>query len=94
MLRFCSLSVALQSMRTHHVKNIVFSSSVAVYGNKAKNPLSEESLCFPENPYGETKFIGELVLKDYIQAGFVKAVYRRCHKQERYHTGPYRDEAA
>ena len=54
-----------QSMRTHGVKTIVFSSSATVYGDPATVPIRED---FPTgnttNPYGETKHMIERILKD------------------------------
>ncbi|CAB4330977.1 unannotated protein [freshwater metagenome] len=45
-------------MAKHDVKNLVFSSSAAVYGepNESSDSLiSESTMCSPINPYGETK---------------------------------------
>ena len=52
-------------MRTHGVKNIVFSSSATVYGDPAQIPITEN--CpkgQPTNPYGWTKSMLEQVLTD------------------------------
>ena len=51
------------------VKNIVFSSSAAVYGEPQTIPIPEEHGCIPTNPYGETKWIFEKVLQYFCQAG-------------------------
>ena len=52
-------------MRSHGVKNIVFSSSATVYGDPAFIPITEEC---PKgkitNPYGQTKGMLEQVLED------------------------------
>lgn len=50
------------------LRNIVFSSSCATYGIPAKLPIAERSPQAPINPYGRTKLIGELMLKDYASA--------------------------
>ena len=52
-------------MRTHGVKNIIFSSSATVYGDPAFIPITEEC---PKgkitNPYGQTKGMLEQILTD------------------------------
>lgn len=57
----------LQVMAAHNVKKIVYSSSCCVYGNPSKLPLTEDcdvGKC--ANPYGTTKYIGELMLRDLV----------------------------
>lgn len=52
-------------MRSHGVKNIIFSSSATVYGDPAFIPITEE--CpkgTPTNPYGWTKSMLEQILTD------------------------------
>ena len=49
----------LASMKDAGVKNLVYSSSAAVYGTPVRNPISEDAPLLPESPYGETKVIGE-----------------------------------
>jgi UDP-arabinose 4-epimerase len=50
------------------LRNIVFSSSCATYGIPAKLPIAERSPQAPINPYGRTKLIGEMMLKDFAAA--------------------------
>ncbi len=45
-------------------KRIVFSSSVAVYGDPAMVPIREEFPLAPANPYGRTKLMIEAILQD------------------------------
>lgn len=60
-----NLVVLLQAMTKHGVKHIVFSSSCTVYGDPKENPLTEESLVMPAlSPYGNTKQVGEEILRD------------------------------
>jgi len=57
------------SMRSHGVKNIIFSSSATVYGDPAFVPITEEcpkGVC--TNPYGWTKWMLEQVLTDIQKA--------------------------
>ncbi len=53
----------LESMKKHHVKNIVFSSTAAVYGYPKEIPITEDSDKTPVNPYGETKLTVEKMLR-------------------------------
>jgi UDP-glucose 4-epimerase len=52
------------AMREHNVNRIVFSSSATVYGKPDSLPIREESATRATNPYGETKLIGETILRD------------------------------
>ena len=56
----------LEVMREKSVKTIVFSSSATVYGTPEKLPLTEESPVGIgiTNPYGQTKYMIEQILKD------------------------------
>jgi UDP-glucose 4-epimerase len=52
------------AMQVHNVKNFVFSSSAAVYGQPDVPPgtlITEETPCAPINPYGATKLEGEVL---------------------------------
>jgi len=60
------------TMRLHNVKNIVFSSSCATYGNPIKVPIDEKHPQSPINPYGNTKLVIEMMLKDFANAYNVK----------------------
>lgn len=55
--------VVLESMQQHNIKNIVFSSSAATYGEPKEIPIDESAETTPENPYGETKLMMEKMLK-------------------------------
>jgi UDP-glucose 4-epimerase len=46
------------------VKNFVFSSSAAVYGNAGDDPIKEECACAPVSPYGRSKRMIEETLQD------------------------------
>ncbi len=51
-------------MNRHEIKNFVFSSSAAVYGQPETSPgdlITEDTPCSPINPYGATKLEGEVI---------------------------------
>lgn len=53
----------LESMIKHDVKNIVFSSTAATYGEPIDIPITEEHVTSPINAYGEAKLMMEKVMK-------------------------------
>ena len=53
----------LEAMSQANVKKIVYSSSCSVYGNSVEEKVNENSETNPQSPYGETKLVGELLLK-------------------------------
>jgi len=60
-----SLINILNLMIDFEVKNLVFSSSCSVYGQASSLPVTEETPLSPaESPYGNTKKIGEDIIKD------------------------------
>jgi UDP-glucose 4-epimerase len=67
----------LEAMSHADVKKIVYSSSAAVYGTPKEDKVSEESVTNPESPYGETKLVGEWLLKADQQARNVKWISLR-----------------
>ena len=54
----------LRAMEDEGVKNIVFSSSSSVYGNAASGLVTEDHPLNPTSPYGESKVIGEWLLRN------------------------------
>ena len=67
----------LKAMLNNNVKNIVFSSSSAVYGEPLYLPIDEKHPQKPINPYGKTKLIAENILEDYNKAYGLKSVRLR-----------------
>jgi UDP-glucose 4-epimerase len=55
----------LESMREARVQRLVFSSTAAVYGEPAQQPISENDATNPTNPYGATKLALENALTWY-----------------------------
>ena len=54
----------LRAMQDAHVDAMVFSSSAAVYGTPDVDLVTESTAKSPESPYGESKLIGEWLLRD------------------------------
>lgn len=46
------------------VKQFIFSSTAAVYGNPAASPVAEDAVLEPISPYGTSKLMTELMLRD------------------------------
>ena len=58
----------LQAMQDSGVEQIVFSSSAATFGTPDVDLVTEETPTNPESPYGESKLVGEWVLRDQARA--------------------------
>ena len=56
--------VLLAAMQEAGVDKIVFSSSAAVFGNTDQDLVTEDTPKNPTSPYGESKLIGEWLLRD------------------------------
>jgi len=52
------------AMQRHGVKRFVFSSSATVYGDPETLPITESAALSATNPYGQTKLMGEAILRD------------------------------
>ncbi len=57
------MQILLESMVKHNIKNIVFSSTAAVYGEPKRIPILEDDETNPTNTYGETKLTMEKMMK-------------------------------
>ena len=55
----------LDSMMRNNVKNIVFSSTAATYGEPSKTPIEENDPQCPKNVYGQTKLAMEHMIEWY-----------------------------
>ena len=53
--KLCGTKVLLESLVAHNIKNIVFSSTAATYGEPKHTPILEDDPTNPTNCYGETK---------------------------------------
>ncbi|WP_020400974.1 UDP-glucose 4-epimerase GalE [Kordiimonas gwangyangensis] len=52
----------------HGVKKFIFSSTAAVYGDPEVVPIGEDAVLSPVSPYGTSKWMTELMLKDVAAA--------------------------
>ena len=85
----------LEAMASQGVDAIVFSSSAAVYGTPDVDLVTESTATRPESPYGESKLIGEWLLRrpgpGHRAAAHVPAVLQRRRLR---HGRPLRHEPA
>ncbi len=58
----------LDAMLRHQVKNFIFSSTAAIFGEPDYTPIDEKHNKQPINPYGHSKLMIEQVLEDYDKA--------------------------
>ncbi len=73
-----SLVYILQEMKVNNVNNLIFSSSCTVYGQADELPITENAPIKPaESPYGNTKQIGEEIIKDATKVTDLKAIALR-----------------
>ncbi len=67
----------LEAIKDANIKNFLFSSTAAVYGNPEKVPVKENSKIKPINPYGQSKAFVEKILEDLDLAGEISYVSLR-----------------
>lgn len=67
----------LDAMSGHGVKQIVFSSTCATYGEPQYLPIDEEHPQAPINPYGRSKLMAEHLMRDYSTAFGIRFVALR-----------------
>jgi UDP-glucose 4-epimerase len=58
------LVTVCEALLRHGIRRFVFSSSATVYGDPERLPITEDARLTATNPYGQTKLIGETVLRD------------------------------
>lgn len=73
-----SLIYILQEMKANNLNNFIFSSSCTVYGQADELPITENAPIKPaESPYGNTKQIGEEIIKETTKVTNLKAIALR-----------------
>lgn len=70
------LANLLVAAESQGVSRLLFSSSAAVYA-ASDFPVAEDGTVNPQNPYGETKLIGEWLARDLASVGKLKAISLR-----------------
>jgi UDP-glucose 4-epimerase len=71
------LLTLLEACRDHGVEQVVFSSSAATYGMPDVDLVTEDTPKAPLSPYGETKLVGEWLLRDCARAFGLRVVSLR-----------------
>lgn len=61
-------AVLLGAMQEREITRMVFSSSASVYGTPDVDLVTEDTPTAPESPYGESKLVGEWLLRDQARA--------------------------
>lgn len=69
--------ILLEALRDHGIRNVVFSSTAATYGEPERVPILETDRTQPTNPYGETKLAMEKMFKWVDEADGIKYVSLR-----------------
>lgn len=77
----------LEKMNQYGVKNIVFSSTAATYGEPENIPILESDRTLPTNTYGETKLAMEKMMKWFDTAHGIKYVSLRYFNAAGAHAG-------
>ncbi|WP_299676632.1 UDP-glucose 4-epimerase GalE [uncultured Tenacibaculum sp.] len=73
-----ALVYLLQEMRDRNIDHFIFSSSCTVYGQADELPITENAPIKPaESPYGNTKQIGEEIIRDTCKANGLNAIALR-----------------
>lgn len=68
--------VVLAAAAAAGVERLVFSSTAAVYASSA-TPVTEDAVTQPANPYGETKLVGEWLLRAQASTGALRGISLR-----------------
>lgn len=67
----------LSAMARHNVRQIIFSSTAAIFGNPLADLIDEAHPQVPVNPYGRTKWLVEQLLPDFESAYGIRHVCLR-----------------
>jgi UDP-glucose 4-epimerase len=76
-VNYVGTQVLLEEMSNANIKNLVFASTAAVYGNSVESPITESSNPVPISVYGKTKLDAEALISDYVNQGKVNAISLR-----------------
>jgi UDP-glucose 4-epimerase len=73
----CKSRTLIETAVKSKVPHFIFSSTAAVYGTPEKNPVAEDARPAPISPYGTSKLMTELMLRDAAQAHDLRYVALR-----------------
>lgn len=74
---FSGALTLMEAARTAGINKLIFSSTAAVYGMPDRQPMPEDSPLAPINPYGSSKLMVELALRDFGEAHGLRSVSLR-----------------
>lgn len=66
----------LQWSKTNNVKQLIYTSSMAVYGRTSDVPLAEDTPCLPTSFYGVAKLSSEHYIRLYAAQGLQTTIFR------------------
>lgn len=67
----------IQAMLSHNVRNLIFSSTAAVYGLQKVMPIKETASTGPLDPYGASKLLTEQLIQFYVKFAGLNAIIFR-----------------
>jgi UDP-glucose 4-epimerase len=73
----CKSRTLIEAAARSKIPHFIFSSTAAVYGMPEKNPVAEDARPAPISPYGTSKLMTELMLRDAAQAHDLRYVALR-----------------
>jgi UDP-glucose 4-epimerase len=80
------IRILLDAMSDAGVKNIIFSSTAAVYGHAVEQPITENTSLEPLNPYGKSKAEAEQLITNYCNRGVAAITFRYFNVAGSYQT--------
>lgn len=73
-----ALIILLKELTQRNIQSFIFSSSCTVYGQADELPITEKAIVKPaESPYGYTKQMGEIIIRDTVKASRLQAISLR-----------------
>jgi UDP-glucose 4-epimerase len=81
----CNSRVLIESAVNCGVCDFIFSSTAAVYGNPGEAPVSEDAPTLPISPYGWSKLMTEIMLRDVGRAQGLRYAILRYFGCDRYY---------